>query len=74
MSETETKPWYQSRTIIGAAVVVVAQVGKLFGWTLGTEDADALVNDLLTFLGAALAIYGRVKAAKPISKPPAPPA
>ncbi len=66
------KPWWQSRAIIGALVIVAAQGLRLTGWEIDTEAlTDALLN-ALTLVGAALAWWGRVQATRPISRRVAP--
>jgi len=62
------KPWWASKTIIGAIVVIAAQGARLAGWEV---DTSALTNEVLTavsLLGGALAWWGRVKAERPISR------
>lgn len=66
------KPWWQSRAIIGALVIVAAQGLRLTGWEIDTEAlTDALLNALI-LVGAALAWWGRVQATRPISRRVAP--
>lgn len=56
------KPWWQSRTIIGIAVMLLSQALRYFK----VDIVDAELTDMLTLLldtaGAGLAIYGRVHA------------
>jgi hypothetical protein len=56
------KPWWQSRTLIGVAVLLISQALK----AANVDIVDAEVTDALTLLldtvGASLAIYGRIKA------------
>lgn len=62
MSETPVKPWWLSKTIIGAIATVV---GQAIG--LDADGVQQLTGELVTLAGAALAIYGRVKASAPVS-------
>lgn len=60
-SQPTDKPWWLSKTIIGALVTLI-------GTSIGM-DADGmqqLTGELVTLAGAALAVYGRVKAVTPI--------
>lgn len=66
------KPWWHSRAIIGALVVVATQGLRFTGWEIDTEAlTDALIS-ALTLVGAALAWWGRVQATRPISRRVAP--
>ena len=65
---------FQSRTIWGIAAMVISQVLPkvlpALGYEFTSADAQALVTALETLLGAVgaiLAIYGRVKADKPLA-------
>lgn len=62
------KPWWQSRTLIGLAVVLAAQVAKLAGFEIDSQAlTDAIVTGA-TLIGAALAWWGRVRATRPITR------
>lgn len=65
------KPWYESKTIIGAVVAVGSGLAAAFGIVLAPEDQSAIV-DVVVALGASvgglLAIYGRVKAKTTLRK------
>lgn len=65
-----TTPWWQSKTILGAAVAILASVGGLLGLNLDASLQSQLV-DLVTavggVIGGALAWYGRVVATKKIT-------
>ena len=66
---TNVKPWYQSKTIIGAVVTVLAMILTAFGYGIGAEDQAALVDYAVSLggvVGGLLAIYGRLKASKDI--------
>jgi hypothetical protein len=68
MSDTETKPWWQSRTILGIVIMVVAQVLKYLKVDIANEELTSIVYLAAETLGASLAIYGRVKARKAIKR------
>lgn len=59
------KPWYQSRTIIGAAVTALSAIAGLTGHGLPMELQGQAV-DLLAgvggLVGAGLSFWGRLKA------------
>lgn len=62
---TDIKPWWQSKTLWGAAVTLAAAGLGLVGIDVSEADRGLLV-DLLASLGAAiggiLAIFGRIAA------------
>lgn len=62
---TESKPWYQSKTIWGGVVAVSAAIGGVFGLPLDPATQQGLVEVLCVLgggFGGLLAIIGRVKA------------
>lgn len=72
----ESKKWYASKTLWG---VILSAVGKVVGAIFGFEMTEtgvaeltdmvvALVSFGVSFVGDALAWYGRVKADKKIGK------
>lgn len=67
MSE-EVKAWWQSRTIVGVIVLILAQVLKYFKVDIVNEELTDIVVLVMDFIGASLAIYGRVKARKTIKR------
>ena len=65
----ESKKWYQSKSVMGSVVTLIAMVLGIFGFGMGAEDQATLVNIVVGaggFVGSILAIYGRVKASKKI--------
>jgi len=71
----ETKPWYQSKTIIGGAVTLAATVAAIFGVEVDEQTQAVIVDQgvaigtaVATVIGGVLAIYGRLKASKGIGK------
>lgn len=66
MSE-ETKPWWQSRTIVGVIVLILAQVLKYLKIDIVNEELTDIVVLAMDAIGASLAIYGRVKARRTLT-------
>ena len=64
----EEKAWWQSRTIIGIVVMLLAQVLKWLNVDIVNEELTDIVTLAMESLGAGLAIYGRVKARKTIRR------
>ncbi len=68
MSDQDAKAWWQSRTIIGVAVMLLAQVLKLLKVDIVNEELTQIVTISMDAIGGFLAIYGRVKARKAIKR------
>jgi hypothetical protein len=68
MSDTESKPWWMSRTIIGAAAVFLGMALRTSGVDILNEELTALLTVLLEAGGATLAVVGRIKARKAIRR------
>jgi hypothetical protein len=64
---TENKPWWQSRTIIGALTVVLASVLGGGNAVLQQELTDLVLN-AVALLGAVMSIYGRFFATSKLTK------
>ena len=64
----DEKAWWQSRTIIGIVVMLLAQVLKWLNVDIVNEELTDIVTLAMESLGAGLAIYGRVKARKTIRR------
>lgn len=62
---TDIKSIFLSKTIWGSVMVLVSTAATLAGYDIG--DTDALVNNILAMVGAALAFYGRVVAVKKVA-------
>ncbi|SMD10937.1 hypothetical protein [Rhizobium sp. RU36D] len=63
------KLWYQSKTIWGGLIAVLAAAARLAGLEIGADIQAELVDAAMTLAGAIgglLAIYGRLAATKPI--------
>lgn len=74
-NEIETKPWYLSKTVLGGVIAAGAGVAGLFGINLDAltqaellAHLDMIVTAGSALVGGVLAIYGRLKATKSISK------
>lgn len=70
MNENEAKPWFQSRTIIGALVSLLCTAAGAIGYQVAPELQGEITGVLISagaVAGAALSIYGRLKATRPIS-------
>jgi uncharacterized membrane protein len=64
----EEKAWWQSRTIIGIVVMLLAQALKWFKVDIINEELTDIVTIAMEAVGAGLAVYGRVKARKNIRR------
>jgi uncharacterized membrane protein len=64
----EEKAWWQSRTIIGIVVMLLAQVLKWLHVDIVNEELTDIVTIVMEAAGAGLAVYGRVKARKTIRR------
>jgi uncharacterized membrane protein len=64
----EEKAWWQSRTIIGIVVMLLAQVLKWLHVDIVNEELTDIVTIAMEAAGAGLAVYGRVKARKTIRR------
>lgn len=66
---TNTEPWYQSRVTLGAILSGLTPVLALAGWQMTPETRDLVVAAIVgaaPLLGAALTLYGRWRATRPI--------
>lgn len=68
MSDTESKAWWQSRTIIGAVAVFLGLGLRASGIDILNEELTHLLSLALELVGASLAVVGRVKARKAIKR------
>lgn len=61
--ETRSKPWWQSKAIIGSVAAIAATVlGFIFKKEIRQEDVFELLTGLATVASCGFAIYGRIKA------------
>lgn len=69
MNSYVTKKWYESKTIIGVLVVIISQLGGLYGYTIDEQaqkDLAEVLSVLGTGVGSLIAVLGRLKAQKQI--------
>lgn len=63
-----SKPWWQSRTIWGALIVLIAQLARLVEIDVDVESLTDAALSVATLIGALLAWWGRLQAAQPVSR------
>lgn len=66
----DVKAWYQSKTIWGGLVALAGALAGLFGLDIDAASGNSLasaITDAATAVGAVVAIFGRLDAAKTIS-------
>jgi len=63
-SAFSSKPWWQSRTLIGIAVILLSQVLRYLKIDIVDAEVTDMLNLALDTVGAGLAIYGRIDARK----------
>lgn len=68
LAEADPKCWWQSRTILGAAAVVLSQVLALVGAHLDAPQVLGILTDVVGLVGGIVAIRGRLRAAQPIAR------
>ena len=71
----QSKPWWQSKAIIGAVVTVGAVIFGFFGVTIDEDtksvminEAEAIISAVVIIVGAVGSVWGRLKADKKIGK------
>lgn len=65
----ETKSIFLSKTVWGAVIAASPAILALFGYRVSdsaafTSGAEDVVNSVVTLVGAAVAVYGRLVATK----------
>lgn len=68
MTETDTKPWWQSKTKIGILVSSVAAILGLFGVVVDAGVITDVAFGVAVLVGNWYASYGRNTADTPIDK------
>lgn len=63
----DPKPWYLSRGVIGALMVIIAQGAALFGVSLDASLLTEIALQALTLIGGLVALWGRLRAEQPIA-------
>jgi len=68
-----SKPWYLSKTVWGALIVIAATLLRLTGYDVSEADLQTIVDPVInvisntmTAIGAVMALVGRFKANKQI--------
>ena len=66
----EYKGILQSKTVWGLIILLIGLAKKQFGWDFTDSQAEQWLDLGLQAVGAALNLYGRWKATKPLGLPP----
>lgn len=72
--EEQTKPWWQSKTVIASLITGICGVLVLFGVKEGgevSEEAPGIADNIIGFItaiAALVAVWGRIKADKTLTK------
>ncbi len=66
MSETDDKPWWQSRTIVAIGVSLTAKLALLAGVEIDVQDITEIVLLVLAMVADIGGIWGRNRARRPI--------
>ncbi|MFA5387206.1 MAG: hypothetical protein WC322_02310 [Candidatus Paceibacterota bacterium] len=64
---TNTDPWYLSKRIYAAVVMVIALIASLFGLDLGEETQSSIVEAFVAIaagVSALLAVWSKIREAK----------
>jgi len=64
----DEKSWYTSKTVIGAVIAILSLIAGAFGYDVDAAGQEQITVAVLGIAGAGMAIYGRVKAVKKITK------
>lgn len=67
----DEKSWYTSKTVIGSVVAILALIAGAFGYDVDAESQEQITLAVINLIGVGgglVAIYGRVKAVKKITK------
>ena len=66
-----SKTWWQSKTVWGGLIALLAGIAGIFGYTLHPEDQNLIVEagtSVVALVGGVIAVWGRVKASKTVGK------
>lgn len=61
------KPFWQSKTVIGAVITLLAVFLGRYHVKIDTDALTSLIQQSIEVFGLALVIYGRFKATQPIT-------
>ena len=64
-----SKKWYASKTLWGAALAAVAGLAGLFGYTVSPDEVaniEQAAVSIVSIVGGLVAAYGRIAATKAI--------
>jgi len=67
IAAADPKPWYTSFGVLGAVVVIIAQIAAAFGWAVDVPALNGYISDAVTLAGGAAALWGRIRAEQPIA-------
>jgi hypothetical protein len=67
ITAADPKPWYASAGVLGALVVILAQIAAAFGWAIDVPALTGYLTDAVTLAGGAVALWGRIRAEQPIA-------
>lgn len=62
----DPKPWWQSRGVVGAMAVIIAQIMAFAGVQLDAGTLTALLLQAVSLIAGIIALIGRVGATQPI--------
>jgi len=68
---TNTEPWWQSRTTLGAMIIIASRLLAHFGYAIPEELHGAILDLIIAFgpyFGAGLALWGRWISKKPLGR------
>jgi len=66
---TESKKWWESKTVWGGIIAVLSAIAGAFGYTVSPDMQAELATNITAIggaVGGVLAVYGRVKATKSV--------
>ena len=66
---TESKKWWESKTVWGGIIAVLSAIAGAFGYAVSPDMQAELASNVTAIggaVGGVLAVYGRVKATKSV--------
>lgn len=64
----DEKSWYLSKSVIGSVVAILALIAGAFGYDVDVAGQEQITLSIIGITGAGVAIYGRIKAVKKLTK------